>query len=45
MSEKPPPPPITPLVDWFSRHGVKVFVVLVIIELAFHAWAISTVRK
>lgn len=45
MTEQPPAPPIGPVVDWFSRHGVKVFVGLVIVEIAFHAWAVSSARR
>jgi hypothetical protein len=45
MTDQPPAPPIGPVVDWFSRHGVKVFALLVLIELAFHAWAVSSAKR
>lgn len=40
--EQPEQPTITPVVAWFSAHGVKVLAVLIIVELLFHAYAIST---
>lgn len=38
-------PEMSPVVEWFSRHGVKVLGVLLLIELAFHAYAISTTKR
>jgi hypothetical protein len=32
---------MSPLVDWMSRHGWKLLVALVVIELLFHAYAVS----
>lgn len=45
MSTPPPAPPISPVVDWFSRHGVKVLALLVIIEICFHAYAVTSARR
>lgn len=34
-------PTIPPLVDWMSRHGWKVLVALLLVELLFHAYAVG----
>jgi predicted negative regulator of RcsB-dependent stress response len=39
------PPEISPLVDWFSRHGIKVLAALLLVELGFHAWAVTSAKK
>jgi hypothetical protein len=39
------PQTIPPLIDWMSRHGHKVLFLLVLIELAFHAWAIRDSKR
>jgi len=44
-SESERPPEITPLVDWFSRHGIKVLGALLLVELGFHAWAVTSAKK
>ena len=45
MHTPPSAPPISPVVDWFSRHGVKVLAALVIIEICFHAYAVTSARR
>lgn len=40
-----PAPSMSPLVEWFSRHGIKAIAVLLLIELIFHAWAVSSTRR
>ena len=39
------PPEITPLVAWFSRHGMRVLGALLLVELAFHAYAVTSAKK
>ena len=36
---------MSPLVDWFSRHGIKAVGVLLLIEILFHVYAISTTKR
>ena len=45
MHTPPSAPPISPVVDWFSRHGMKVFALLVLVEICFHAYAVTSVRR
>lgn len=39
-----PSPGIPPLVDWMSRHGLKLLGVLILLELGFHAFAVLSAR-
>jgi hypothetical protein len=39
--QQPARPTITPVVAWFSEHGVKLLAVLIVVEVLFHAYAIS----
>jgi hypothetical protein len=46
MTQSPErPPEMSPVVEWFSRHGVKAVGALLLIELAFHAYAISSTKR
>lgn len=36
---------MSPLVEWFSRHGIKAVGALLLIEILFHVYAISTTRR
>lgn len=39
------PEPESPIIDWFSRHGIKAIFALLLVELAFHAWAVSQAKR
>lgn len=36
---------MSPLVAWFSRHGIKAVGALLLIEILFHVYAISTTKR
>ncbi len=36
---------MSPLVAWFSKHGVKAIGALVVIELLFHVYAITSTNR
>lgn len=42
--DSPNPSSIPPLVDWMSRHGLKLLGLLILLELGFHAWAVQRSR-
>lgn len=37
-------PNLPPLVDWMSRHGLKLLGLLILLELGFHAFAVHRSR-
>jgi hypothetical protein len=39
------PPEMSPLIAWFSRHGVKAVGGLLLIELVFHAYAVLSSKR
>ena len=39
------PPEMSPVVEWFSRHGIKAVGALLLIEMLFHVYAISTTKR
>jgi hypothetical protein len=39
------PPEMSPLVEWFSRHGIKAVGALLLIEILFHVYAVSTTKR
>jgi hypothetical protein len=43
--EQPARAPMTPLIAFFSRYGIMVLGVLILIELAFHAYAVRSAKK
>jgi hypothetical protein len=45
MAAPTKPEPESPIIDWFSRHGVKALFALILVELAFHAWAVSQAKR
>lgn len=45
MSAPTRPEPESPIIDWFSRHGIKAIFALLLVELAFHAWAVGQAKR
>lgn len=46
MTSSPDRPPEMPRhVAWFSAHGMKVLGVLLLIELLFHAYAVTSAKR
>lgn len=45
VPEPSEPNAIPPFIDWMSRHGIKVLLALVVIELAFHAMTVFESRQ
>jgi hypothetical protein len=45
MSAPTTPETDSPIIDWFSRHGIKAIFALLLVELAFHAWAVNQAKR
>jgi hypothetical protein len=44
MTDDRPPADLPPLIAWMSRHGLWLLAAIIVIELAFHAYAVFSTR-